>query len=84
MKTEPKIFGDHVIYGDWDDTFGYQVLIHYHPNGIHCTAFVMDGCDYGGGISRYWYGLSSEVEDIYSKAVSDYEFHKQMTEWCRT
>ncbi len=43
---------DHIIYGEWDDTHGSQFLVHYHPNGIHCTIFLMGGCDYGGGITH--------------------------------
>lgn len=68
MKKE--ILGDHVIYGDWDAEGAIQMLVHYHPNGLHCTVFLLGGFDYGGGIESYHEGLSSKAVDA---LVEEYE-----------
>ncbi|MFH2013948.1 MAG: hypothetical protein ABIJ17_03200 [Patescibacteria group bacterium] len=58
MKKE--ILDHHIIYGEWDDCLSNQFLVYSHPNGIDCVVFIMNGIDYGGGIS-YWFNSKSEI-----------------------
>jgi len=63
-KIPSEILNHHVIYGDWDDTTSNQFLVFYHPNGVDCTVFIMDGMDYGGGISYYFQCKSETVDNL--------------------
>lgn len=83
MPKLHKIVGDHVIYGDWDDTYENQVLVYYHPNGVHCTVFVLGGYDYGGGIvCMKEDALANAVDAAWEESDSNYTFHRLMTELC--
>ncbi|HQT19233.1 MAG TPA: hypothetical protein PLE48_14535 [Thiobacillus sp.] len=83
MQKISKVTDDHVIYGDWDDTYENQVLVYYHPNGIHCTVFVLGGTDYGGGIVCMKEGARAhEVYAAWEGADSNYTFHRLMAELC--
>ena len=84
MKVKVKHLNHHSIYGDWDDVQGTQVLVFNHPNGIHCDVFVMNGCDYGGGISLYKESvLARVVDDAAEAAESNYDFHRKMGDLCQ-
>jgi len=66
MAIKMQILDNHIIYGYWSSEENYQFLVYYHPDGINCTVFIMDGADYGGGISHYFNSLSSTIDDIIS------------------
>jgi hypothetical protein len=69
MKEE--IIDSHIIYGEWDGETSNQFMVYYHPNGINCIVFIMDGADYGGGIS-YWFKSTSKIVDEIISQVSKY------------
>lgn len=40
-----NILGDHIVYGHLT-----PMIVHYHPNGIHCSIFLISG------FQQYYYG----------------------------
>lgn len=77
-----QIVGNHVIYGDWDDTGGSQFMVHWHPNGLNCTIFVFDGFDYGEGIVAVGESMDSdEVEELLDQEFDyDFEYRRAILE----
>jgi len=62
--VKEELLDHHIIYGDWDDTHGYQFIVHYHPNGQDAYVFLLAGCDYGGGVSTHFKCSSKELDTI--------------------
>lgn len=73
-----EVLQDHVIYGSWDDTYGHQFLVYYHPNGIDAVVFILGGQDYGGGISFYFNCKTSELDNIINSSNDEYEVYKKV------
>lgn len=73
--TPREILDDHVIYGDWDNTYCNEVLVYNHPNGIYSHVFVMGGADYGGGIVYEGKLKSKAVEDFANSAENNDGFY---------
>ncbi len=45
--------GHVTIYGDWDDTHGYQFIVNFAEAGAYHTVLTLGGYDYGGGVQLY-------------------------------
>lgn len=82
MQKISKVIDDHVIYCDLDSTYENQVLVYYHPNGIHCTVFVLGGTDYSCIVCMKEYASAHEVYAAWEGADSNHTFHRLMTELC--
>lgn len=51
-----------------------EVLVHYHPNGINCTVFLLGGDT--GGMGRYDEDILVEtVDSLWAKAKYDGDFY---------
>jgi hypothetical protein len=64
MKFQP-IDQYQILYGEWDDTVGYQFLLVKSPIMYQATVYFMSGADYGGGVYAIYKILDSyEFENI--------------------
>lgn len=49
-----QIDNNHRVYGYWDDCGDYQFMVVTNSENKSIDVYLMDGYDYGGGISRIY------------------------------
>ena len=75
------MLGNHVIYGDWDDTYCNQFLVYWHLNGLQATVFLMGGSDYGGGIDSHVEVDSSVLDEKIYKSKDNFEAYDVVSKY---